>query len=547
MAKKKGLAEPVKAILQLSASTGQCANPDCDEPLIKYRTGTPIKNFIFAHIRDENPPKHRIDGGPGWRYYPADDLSPEARNKADNILLLCPVCHQLVDKSEPGSYSVSLLKEWKERSEASFSLERNNLHNKSDFDQFEKSLEELSQNQNKILGAISALKPNDALVDKDIKAAILDMLLTDSSETIEAVEELLKDKPSIEKATDILKNEISSFAKFREKAATQEIELLRKVVHLNYYCNPDEALRSLKSILNTLPSDPAALNLSGNISRMLGKLEEAFSFYDRAIKVWEKEKNQEGIATILGNQGNIYKTLGDLDKAVEFYRKSEELHAEIGCVDGIAVNRGNLGLIEQLKGHLPDAKKLFESSYQAYASIDHEYGMANQLGNLGIIEKDLGDTAAAKNYYNKALLLNRRIDRLEGIANQLGNLGALAIIEGNLPKAIALTNEALEIDIKLSRKIGMVVQYSTLGNIYSEMGELDSAVKYYKLSLKYNEELGRDHGIAFQHYNLGMVGIKRRDQHLARKHLETAKLLFQKVGLDNNVTEIEKVLLSLPP
>ena len=74
-----------------------------------------MANFEIAHIRDELPP-----GDPtadiGWRYWP-DDLTQDDRNRFDNLVLLCPPCHKLVDRIKPRDFSPELLHEWKQVAE----------------------------------------------------------------------------------------------------------------------------------------------------------------------------------------------------------------------------------------------------------------------------------------------------------------------------------------------------------------------------------------------------------------------------------------------
>ncbi len=116
VADKKGLRAGDRAAL-VDAASGTCHNPACTEPLIVWRDGKPITNFEVAHIRDELQP---IDphGDVGWRYWPADELTQDARNAFQNLLLLCPPCHKLVDRVDPRSYSVELLHQWKKTAES---------------------------------------------------------------------------------------------------------------------------------------------------------------------------------------------------------------------------------------------------------------------------------------------------------------------------------------------------------------------------------------------------------------------------------------------
>jgi len=112
---KKTLRSGDKAAL-LNAASGSCYNPGCVEPLVVWREARPVVNFDIAHIRDELPPADP-DGDRGWRYWPAEDMSQDDRNRFENLCLLCKPCHKLIDQIEPRSYSVDLLRTWKRDAE----------------------------------------------------------------------------------------------------------------------------------------------------------------------------------------------------------------------------------------------------------------------------------------------------------------------------------------------------------------------------------------------------------------------------------------------
>jgi hypothetical protein len=113
---KTNLASGTKYQLLLAAAQhGTCYNPACTERLLVTRAGKTIANFEFAHIRDDQRPKDPA-ADLGWRYWP-DDLPSDQRNHFSNIALLCQACHKLIDKVDPRSYSVELLREWKTQAE----------------------------------------------------------------------------------------------------------------------------------------------------------------------------------------------------------------------------------------------------------------------------------------------------------------------------------------------------------------------------------------------------------------------------------------------
>ena len=114
---KKSIATGERATLLLANGTKVCYRPECRRPLVVTRESDRVADFEIAHIRDELPPRDPT-ADLGWRYWP-DDLTQEERNRFDNLILLCPPCHKLIDRVRPRDFSPELLHEWKLAAEGS--------------------------------------------------------------------------------------------------------------------------------------------------------------------------------------------------------------------------------------------------------------------------------------------------------------------------------------------------------------------------------------------------------------------------------------------
>lgn len=91
--------------LLLARSGGFCANPTCRKDLFPDVEGGHIATIKeLAHIIAESPAGPRGD----------DPLPATERDAYENIVLLCPNCHTLVDKMKLSeTYDAKLLQEWK--------------------------------------------------------------------------------------------------------------------------------------------------------------------------------------------------------------------------------------------------------------------------------------------------------------------------------------------------------------------------------------------------------------------------------------------------
>lgn len=90
-----------------SRSGGYCQNPQCHRDFfVFFRDGKVSSLEELAHVIGQS------EQGPRGR----SDLSFVERDEYDNIILLCPTCHTLVDKN-PLQFSVKLLRDWKSQHE----------------------------------------------------------------------------------------------------------------------------------------------------------------------------------------------------------------------------------------------------------------------------------------------------------------------------------------------------------------------------------------------------------------------------------------------
>lgn len=114
MTKARLYSEPTKKKL-FALSGNQCAAPDCDNRLISHDHTTVITEI--CHIEAASPM------GPRYNLLMSDD----ERRHFNNLILLCGVCHPIIDNKEnEHKYPVELLKEWKKNHESTKTYQLSN-------------------------------------------------------------------------------------------------------------------------------------------------------------------------------------------------------------------------------------------------------------------------------------------------------------------------------------------------------------------------------------------------------------------------------------
>jgi len=92
--------------LLLAQSCGFCENPKCEIPLFEYENIKPTYIGEQAHIVPYSGVGNREDKKINTR---------TNIHNIENLILLCPTCHTLVDKDKNNQYTTEILLEWKKQ------------------------------------------------------------------------------------------------------------------------------------------------------------------------------------------------------------------------------------------------------------------------------------------------------------------------------------------------------------------------------------------------------------------------------------------------
>ena len=229
--------------------------------------------------------------------------------------------------------------------------------------------------------------------------------------------------------------------------------------------------------------DPYKMNSLAIFLHKLGSRQAAESLLKKSQKLFEKARDNKGLAITLNNLGNLYQSKGDWDRAIEFYHKSLKASERLGVL----------------------------------------YGVAKTLGNLGLVYKAKGDWDRALEFYQKSLELKRKLGDRHGMAQTWVGLGNLYQSKGDRDRAIEFYHKSLRVFDELGDHHGMAQTWVGLGNLYQSQkskGDWDRAIGFYHKSLEAFKRLGDLHGMALSRGNLGLVLFKKGE------HKEGVRLAF---------------------
>jgi tetratricopeptide (TPR) repeat protein len=173
-------------------------------------------------------------------------------------------------------------------------------------------------------------------------------------------------------------------------------------------------LRVLKiAAHNHSDEERAAAHISlGLLHQLLKEIGDAEVHHGEALRIFERLKNEAGMADCLVNIGLIHQGRNEAARAERVFREAVEINERLQRPEGQAVSCLCLGLlIYHNRGNLEEAERLLGTALDLNSRLGRLGGMASAYGNLGLVRFKRGDAKGARELFNKSLTLYQKINR----------------------------------------------------------------------------------------------------------------------------------------
>lgn len=341
--------------------------------------------------------------------------------------------------------------------------------------------------------------------------------------------------PAVTAQYDSLQRLSESYRKSGNKKAQADIEYKWGIECYNRY-EDSLAVVHLKRSLDLFRSvsdirrESLALNRLGNVVAEMGRHEEALRYYQDAVKLARKMKNDTLLGTFRNNVGLEYKSLGRYREAVDEYYATLKLKEKIGAGNkALSATLLNLGVVWDLLGDQKNARMYYQRSLALKKELGDSLGISRLLSNISVIEKNSGDWKQAvktiqesnrwnstvkdysqyyvnysnlaninKNnsdweqafrYFDSAFYYARELNNSEYLSDLYQNLGSLHFDRGNYAEAIRFLSKALDFP---GEEMTDVLRHEIHGNLaeaYSRDGQYKLALMHLQLSNTYRDRI----------------------------------------------------------
>ena len=173
----------------------------------------------------------------------------------------------------------------------------------------------------------------------------------------------------------------------------------------------------------------------------LHRLDQAQSFYEQALEIWEKFDNPDQLSYLYNNMGCLYGEKKELEKALEYFQKALEIREDLGDKQGIANTLGNLGSINEDQDDNESALRFFLRSLELEEEIGNRRGIAYKCGCIGGIYTALGRLDEAEEIISRGLKITKQLKIKDWEIHCLEKITDLYEAKGDLRKALGYSRE----------------------------------------------------------------------------------------------------------
>ncbi len=299
---------------------------------------------------------------------------------------------------------------------------------------------------------------------------------------------------------------------------------------------PDEARALYERGLEILGDDdaPARLDANHNLGDVLeqtGRTDEAAQrFIDMLHLAWRYD-NLAKAGAAYSRLARGQRRLGKYDGAMNYLRRAHELFERSRDDRGIASTLDDMGRVNWLRGAFGQALDFHRQALTIRRALGDRRSIALSLANIGRVHHDTGNFKAAINQFREALDLRRDIGDLLGVVQSLCDLGGVHVEDGNHELALDLLAEARTLAQDIGDKLALADVLSRTGEVKAAMGRFDEAIKDLQDAKLLASGLGDRVALAVSHQRLASVLMTVGDLEAADVEAHAAVAVSEAVGL----------------
>ena len=299
---------------------------------------------------------------------------------------------------------------------------------------------------------------------------------------------------------------------------------------------PDEARALYEKGLKMLgerdaPARMDAMHNLGDVLEQTGRSDEAMQYFNDMLALAWRFDNLAKAGAAYSRLARGHRRLGKYDISMEHLRRAHELFERSRDDRGIASTLDDMGRVHWLRGAYGQALDFHRQALTIRRALGDRRSIALSLANIGRVHHDTGNFKAAINQFREALDLRRDIGDLLGVVQSLCDLGGVHAEDGNHEIALDMLGEARTMALEIGDKLALADVLSRAGEVKSAMGRGAEAVKDLSDAKLLAAGLGDRVALAVTHQRLAQVHLALGNLEAADVEAHAAVAVSQAVGL----------------
>jgi tetratricopeptide (TPR) repeat protein len=279
------------------------------------------------------------------------------------------------------------------------------------------------------------------------------------------------------------------------------------------------------------PARLDALHNLGDVLEQGGRTEEAMQYFVEMLQLAWRYDNFAKAGAAYSRLARGYRRFGKYDLAMEHLRRAHELFERSRDDRGIASTLDDMGRVNWLRGAFGQALDFHRQALTIRRALGERRSIALSLANIGRVHHDTGNFKAAINQFREALDLRRDIGDLVGVVQSLCDLGGVHAEDGNHELALDLLGEARTMAGEIGDKLALADVLSRAGEVKSAVGRGEEAVKDLSDAKAIAAGLGDRVALATAHQRLAHVQLQLGNLEAADVEAHAAVAVSEAVGL----------------
>lgn len=279
------------------------------------------------------------------------------------------------------------------------------------------------------------------------------------------------------------------------------------------------------------PARMDALHNLGDVLEQAGRTDDAVPYFAEMLALAWRYDNLNKAGAAYSRLARGQRRAGKYDQAMEHLRRAHELFERSKDDRGIASTLDEMGRVHWLRGGYSQALDFHRQALTIRRALGDRRSIALSLANIGRVHHDSGNFKAAITQFREALDLRRDIGDLVGVVQSLSDLAGVHAEDGNHDAALELLGEARGLAMESGDKLALADVLSRTGEVRGAMQRGGEAVKDLADAKAIASGLGDRVMLAATHQRLAQVQLMMGNLEAADVEAHAAVAVSQAAGL----------------